>query len=109
MIVTAEGFEVFYAATKANKQNSKRDLDVLTVSPSGEIHYVRCLARLTCDGAALVQAIVSYCFHQRRLPFYDLSKHHTLILKAAKRAKGRNERKSKGMRETKGSTAAGKT
>lgn len=35
------------------------------------------------------------------ISFYDLSKYYTLILKEAKRAKGKNEKKSEEMRETK--------
>lgn len=61
----------------------------------------KALAGLICDCAALVLAVVFYCFHQRKLPLYDLSKYYTLILKEAKRAKGKNERKSEEMRYTK--------
>ena len=58
----------------------KPNLDVLTVSLFCVIYYGRRLAWLTCDCAALV---VFYCFHQHEPPFYDLSKHHTLILTEA--------------------------
>lgn len=77
-------------------------MDVLTVSLFHVIYYVRCLAGMICDCAALVLAVVFYCFHQLKLTFYELSKYYTLILTEAKRAKGKNERKSEEMRETKG-------
>lgn len=104
MMVTAKGFVVDPACHNkgnSNKPNSKPNLDVLTVSLFYVIYYVRCLARLICDCVALVLAVVFYCFHQHKLPLYDLSKYYTLILKEAKRAKGKNERKLEEMRETK--------
>lgn len=91
-------YHVCHNIGNSNKPNSKPNLVVLTVSLFYVIYYVRCLAGLICYCAALVLAVVFYCFHQHKLSLYDLSKYYTLILKEAKRAKGKNERKSKEMR-----------
>lgn len=36
-----------------------------------------------CDCAALVLAVVFYCFHHHKLQLYDLSKCYTLILEGS--------------------------
>lgn len=81
----------------SNKPSSKSNLDVLTVSLFYVICCVGCLAGLICDCAALVLAVVFYCFHQQKLSLYDLSKWCTLISEGSKESKG-NEWE---MRETK--------
>lgn len=80
-----------------NRLNSNPNLDVLTVSVFCVIYCITSSFRLDMWLCRPCFDVVFYCFHPLKRLFYD----YTFMLKEAKRAKGKNERKCGEMRETK--------